>query len=138
MALFFNLETLEREAANDSQKFLALLEYHYRGSIPRHRNSKYKPSKKSLAGYSFILNPGPLFHLDTCDVNYIVQYIKLCALRDWTHYKFHNVKSLDTTYFPDLNVAKIQTNPLLELATKSIKFKYEESYNGNSFRINQG
>lgn len=138
MALFFNLETLEREAANDSQKFVALLEYHYRGNIPKHKNVKYRPSKVSLAGYSFILNPAPVFHLEAYDVNYVVQYIKLCALRDYTHYKFHHVKFLDTSYFPDLNVAKIQTNPLLQLANKSIKFKFEELHNGNSFRINQG
>ena len=126
MALFFNLETLQREAGNDPEKLIALLEYHYKNTLPKHRFVKYKPSKVPLTGYSFILNPGPVFNLRDHDVNYVVQYIKLCAMRDYAHYKFHGIRHLDTTYFPDLNIDKIKTNPLLKLATKQINFKYED------------
>lgn len=126
MALFFNLNNLEKEAGNDPVKFVALLEYHYKGNLPKSRSVKYKPSKLPLAGYSFILNPGPVFHLDAYDVGYVVQYIKLCAMRDYAHYKFHGVRYLDTTYFPDLNINNIKTNPLLKLAHNQINFKYED------------
>ena len=126
MALFFNLENLEKEAGHDPVKFVALLNYHYKGNLPKSKYSKYKPSKLPLNGYSFILNPGPVFHLGNYDVNYVVQYIKLCALRDYAHYKFHGVRYLDTTFFPDLNIDKIKSNPLLKIANKQINFKYED------------
>ena len=108
MALFFNLENLEKEAGNDPVKFVALLNYHYRGNLPRNRFVKYKPSKLPLNGYSFILNPGPVFNLGNYEINYVVQYIKLCAMRDYAQYKFYGVKYLDTTFFPDLNIDKIK------------------------------
>ena len=137
MALFFNLENLEKEAGGNSSKFLALLEYHYTGSIPSHKRSTFKPSKLSLRGTSYILNPGPLFNNQETDIDYIVQYIILCGRRDWGLYKFHGVKSLDLSYYPDLDLTKIKSNPLLKVVNKNIHFKYEEIY-GTSIRRNQG
>lgn len=108
-------------------KFVALLNYHYKGGLPKSRYTKYKPSKLPLNGYSFILNPGPVFNLEAhYDINYVVQYIKLCGLRDYAMFKFHGVRYLDTTYFPDLNINNIKHNPLLTLANKQINFKYED------------
>lgn len=138
MALFFNLEILEKEAQTDQLKFLALLEYHYKGSIPAKANSKYKPSKQSLRGYSYILNPGPLFNQQGLDPAYIVQYIKLAGRRPWILYKFYNTKTLDLSFFPDLNLEKLKTNPLLTVTNKLIYFKFEEQYNGSKIRRNQG
>lgn len=126
MALFFNLENLEKEAGNDPVKFVALLNYHYKGNLAKSKYSKYKPSRLPLAGYSFILNPGPVFLVKNYDINYVVQYIKLCGMRDYALYKFHGVRYLDTTFFPDLNINKIKSNPLLTVATKQINFKYED------------
>lgn len=126
MTLFFSLEKLQKEAGQDPVKFVALLEYHYRGNLPKSKFTKYKPASIPLTGYSFILNPGPVFHLGNYDVNYVVQYIKLCAMRDYANYKFYAVRYLDVTFFPDLNIDKIKTNPLLKLAQNQINFKYED------------
>ncbi len=136
MALFFNLEILEKEAQTDQLKFLALLEYHYTGKPPK--RGGYKPSKQSLNGYSFILNPGPLFNQQSIDPAYLVQYIKLAGRRPWILYKFYHTKTLDLSFFPDLNLDKIKTNPLIKVTNKLIYFKFEEQYNGSKIRRNQG
>lgn len=138
MSLFFNLEILEKEAGSDQLKFLALLEYHYRGVIPTSQRSKYASSKQSLRGSSFILNPEPLFNQDNLNSVYVVQYIKLAGRRPWSMYKFYNTKTLDISLYPDLNLDKIKTNPLLTITNKLIYFKFEETYNGTKIRRNQG
>lgn len=134
MSLFFNLEILEKEAGSDQLKFLALLEYHYRGTIAASQRSKYVPSKQSLRGYSFILNPEPLFNQDGLNSAYLVQYVKLAGRRSWSTYKFYNSKTLDVSFFPDLNLLKLKTNPLLTITNKLIYFKFEETYNGSKIR----
>lgn len=121
MTLFFNLKKLEAEAAGDSVKFLRLL------------NSR----APSLRGNSFILNPKPLFNLPNLDTNYLVQYVKLAGRRDYFLYKTLGVITLDTSYFPELNISAIKTNPLLTLNNKLINFKYEEIYNGSQIWRNQ-
>lgn len=128
MALFFNLEVLEREAAGDSDKLIKLLQYHYYGSIPSNYKTKYKPSKVSLHGNSFILNPDPVLRDSPLEQAYIAQYIKLAARRDYFLYRTHGIITLDRSYFPDLILDNIKTNPLLTIETRLIKFKYEEIY----------
>ena len=125
MALFFNLDTLEEQSCNDSVKFIGMLWYHYSKRLPT-RYSKVKPSKVSLTGNSFLLFPEPLF-IDNTDILYKVQYIKLAARRDWNLYKQYKYKSLQTSYFPDLNYDAIRSNPLLKITPTEITFKYEES-----------
>jgi hypothetical protein len=136
MALFFNLQVLEREAAGDSDKLIQLLRYHRYGSLPSNSRVKYKPPKSSLNGNSFILNPDPVLKYSTCDSVYISQYIKLCGKRDYFMYKTHKVAYLDRSYFPDLAIENIKNNPLLIIEPKLIKFKYEEIYNGKEIRRN--
>lgn len=138
MALFFNLDILEREAAGDPDKFLALLNYHHSGSIPSSSRSKYKPSKYSLQGNSFILNPTPVLTNESYDSGYRVQYIKLAGRRDYLLYKIYGVITLDRSFFPDLNVEKIKNNPLLIIETNLIKFKFEEIQNGSKVWRNKG
>jgi hypothetical protein len=125
MALFFNLETLEAQSGNDAVNFLGMLWYHYSKRLPT-RYSKVKPSRVSLAGQSFLLFPEPLF-IDNTDILYKVQYIKLAARRDWNLYKQYKYKSLETSFFPDLNYDAIRSNPLLKITPTEITFKYEES-----------
>ena len=79
-----------------------------------------------LTGNSFLLFPEPLF-IDNTDILYLVQYIKLAALRDWNLYKQYKYKSLQTSFFPDLNYDAIRSNPLLKITPTQITFKYEES-----------
>ena len=136
MALFFNLQVLEREAAGDSDKLIFLLKSHHYGSIPSNFKSKYKPLKTSLSGNSFILNPDPILKYSTCDSVYISQYIRLCGRRDLLMYRTHGIIYLDRSFFPDLAIEKIQNNPLLIIEPTLIKFKFEETYNGIKIRRN--
>lgn len=131
MICFFNLELIEKEASNDTEKFLYLLYYHHTKSIPKNRHQKYKPSKVNLTGASWVLRLDPLFELNI-DNNYIVQYIKLAARRSYSFYKFYGIKTLDRSLFPDLNLENIKTNPLLKITNNLIYFKYEESNHGIS------
>ena len=130
MTMFFNLEVLEAEAGSDIAKFVALLNYHFTGTLVKHKSIKYKPSRKNLAGYSFILNAAPILNLKSVDIAYVVQYIKLAARRDYTLYKFNNYKALDISYFPEIRLEVIKHNPLLKIVGNHIFFKFEESYNG--------
>jgi hypothetical protein len=124
MAVFFNLQTLENEAGSDSNKFVALLEYHYSKRVP-YKYSKYKPSKVPLNGHSYLLNPTELFSDKSTDVLYKVQYIKLAARRDYSLYKLYNYKALQLSYYPDIVYDAIKINPLLNITQSEILFKYE-------------
>lgn len=127
MALFFNLEVLEKESGSDDHKFLVLLRYHFKGTILVHKTTKYKPLK-SLKGNSFLLNPIPVLYSRDHDVSNRVQYIKLAGRRDLLLYKNYGIKYLDRSYFPDLDIEKISKNPLLTITNKQINFKFEEEY----------
>lgn len=81
---------------------------------------------RKMPGTSFILNPDPLFKIKDVDINYIVQYIKLAARRDYWLYKQAGVKSLQLSYFPDVRMEVIKTNPLLKITKTEIFFYYEE------------
>ena len=95
--------------------------------------NKRLPSKKkgiprvlrSIKGTSYILNISPLFTLQDIDINYILQYVKLAARRDYTLYKLYGIKSLQLSYFPDINIQTIKHNPLLKITDTEIHFKYE-------------
>lgn len=125
MALFFNLKTLESQANGDVEHFMAMLKHHYDKRTLPARWQKYQPSKVPLHGNSFILNPFPLFKDEVTDILYKVQYVKLAARRDFTLYKQYNYKHLQTSYFPDLNIQAIKSNPLLTITPTEIQFKYE-------------
>lgn len=119
MTFFFNLENLEKESCDNSQKFIKLLKDFYTRKLP----SKY--AKLSLIGKSFLLNPTPLFK-STVDINFVVQYIKLAARRDYTFYKHYGTTSLQLSYFPDINLVAIKQNPLLKITDSEIYFLYED------------
>ena len=124
MALFFNLQTLESQSDNDSNKFMAMLEYHYNKRLPS-KYSKYKPSKVSLAGGSYLLNPADLFSNKSTDILFKIQYIKLAGRRDYSFYKQYHSKALQLSYYPDLILSAIKHNPLLIITQSEILFKYE-------------
>ena len=123
--MFFNLEVLEQQSGNDPNKFMAMLEYHYTKRLPS-KYAKYKPSKRSLHGTSFILNFDKLLEDRTTDILYKLQYIKLLARRDYSLYKLYKVRSLQLSFFPDVKLDQIKQNPLLLITPNEIKFKYEE------------
>ena len=132
MTLFFNILVLEQETLSDPNYMVqALRLYWQKRSIPKNSRSVYKPIQKSLAGSSFLLNPESFFDDKTTDIRYLAQYLRLSARRDYSLYKSHRIKYLDLTYFSDLNLDALESNPLLEITNKQIKFKYEELTNGN-------
>lgn len=126
MALFFNLKTLEQQSNGDTGKFMAMLEYHYSKKLP-YKYSKYKPSKVSLAGNCFILNPQELFADSSVDVLFKIQYVKLAGRRDYNLYKQYKYRALQLSYYPDINIDLIKNNPLLTITKTEILFKYEEN-----------
>lgn len=126
MTLFFDLELLEKEASSNVQKFISLLEAFHTKKLPSRRRGTLYVKKLYITGSSYLLNPEPLFKLNNIDSIYIVQYIKLAARRDYTMYKHFGIKSLLLSYYPDINIRAIKTNPLLKITTKEIFFLYEE------------
>lgn len=135
MTVFFNLQTLEEQAGSDSIKFLTLLEYHYTKKLAT-RYSKYKPSRVSLTGFSYLLNPVDFFQDNITDILYKVQYIKLAARRDYNLYKQYAYKGLQISFYPDLKIERIKQNPLLNITQQEILFKFEEYKNGTSIHTN--
>lgn len=124
MTTFFNEELLERLSNNDPFKYIALLDYHVTGKLPR-STSKYRPARVSLIGRSFLLNPGPLLNLKSCDIYHIVQYVKLAAKRDYSWYKLYGSTGIDLLYFPELDKAAVRNNPLLSVTNSHVNFKFE-------------
>lgn len=127
MTLFFNIENLETEARSNSNRFMLLLETLYVNKLPKTQRG-LNLYKLPLNGSSFILNPAPLFdkRYKHIDVNYKVQYVKLAGRRDYGFYKYHGITSLQLSYFPDIILENIKTNPLLDITKTEIKFLYED------------
>lgn len=128
MTLWFDLSVLEKETKGDPQYLVEALKLYYNKIfIPKSQKTKYKPITKPLKGSSFLLNPEDFFNDTGTDVLYRAQYIKLAARRDYFLYKTYDIKYLDLTYFSDLNINVLKSNPLLEINKQQIKFKYEEN-----------
>lgn len=119
MTLFFNLEKILRLSKNTPSKTVEILqEMVY--------DNPYSNVKARLNGSSYLINPEKLLKDKTTDILYIHQYILLAARRDYSHYKLFGVKSLPLSYYPDINLSSIRTNPLLNVTNQQINFKYEE------------
>ncbi len=127
---FFNLTTLEKISDNNPVIFMDVLKSFYYKKLPSYRKP-LKYSNKEMVGSSFLINPEPLFK-SKVDVLYIIQYVKLAARRDYTLYKFYNYKALNLSYFPDIKLNSIKTNPLLKITETEIFFYFEEVQKGKS------
>ena len=126
MALLFDLYTLEQATQCDPQKLVRTLELWFNKKyIPKNRYTKVKPLL-NLVGNNYLLNPAPLFSDKSTDVAYIAQYIRLAGRRDYYQYKYYNIRYLDLSYYSDINLDAIKTNPLLTINDNKIHFKYEE------------
>jgi hypothetical protein len=131
MTFFFNLSVLESETKNDPSLIVEKLRLHFtKKSIPKHYLTKIKPIS-NLVGNSFLVNPADLFADKTTDIIYKSQYIQLAGRRDYSSYKLYNINYLDLSYFKDIDISKIITNPLLTITENKIHFKYEDIKNGN-------
>lgn len=127
MTLFFNLKILEQDTQCDAEYIVEALHKFYLGvTIPKNVHEKYKPLRRLRAGSSFLLKPEPFFKNVGIDSAYRAQYIRLAGLRNYGLYKTHGIKSVDLTLYPDVDLQKIKSNPLLIIANKQIKFIHEE------------
>jgi hypothetical protein len=135
MITFFNMQNIEKQSKGNPVN-LVLLVGHVAGLK---KPNFFKGTAKDLVGYSFLTNAVPLCaNLQLHDPEYVVQYIKLAALRDYAFYKRYGVTYLDTSFYPDLATANITANPLITINKNQIYFKYEEIYNGIKLQRHQG
>lgn len=119
--MFFNLNLLRKQCSDDPNLMLRMLENWYYNKIPRNTLDSKNFSKVNLAGDSFILHPKRLFS-SKVDPHYKMQYIILAGKRDYLHYKLYKVEYLDLTFFPDLNLDKIKSNPLMRVEDNKLIF----------------
>jgi hypothetical protein len=127
MTLFFNFNVLLRDTLGEPEYMVEALRKFYLGiTIPKNNHEKYKPLTRLKAGSSFLLQPKPFFNNTGIDSAYRAQYIRLAALRNYGLYKTYGIKSVDLTLYPDIDLNKIKSNPLLIIANKQIKFIHEE------------
>ena len=127
MTLFFNINVLEKETDGDLDYLIVALEKWYKKeTIPKNARQKYKPLKKSLLGSSFLLNPSEFFKDKNTDVIFRAQYLKLAARRDYTLYKLYGLRTLDLSFFPNINLKLIEANPLISIKYNHLHFKYED------------
>lgn len=134
MTLLFDLYKLESQTNNKDILFIEILKDHYNKTFLK--KSSFKRFK-SIKGSSYLLNPVPVLNqIAGIDIAYNVQYIKLAARRSFTDYRIYNQIKLDLSFFPDIDLNSIKTNPLLNITTNKIYFKFEEIYNGSQLHKN--
>ena len=127
MILFFNLSVLEAETLGNPKQMVEKLRLFYtKKQIPKSSYSKVKPIR-NLIGNSYLINPDGFFADNITDIIYKSQYIQLAGRRDYSLYKLFNVKYLDLSYFKDIDLDNIKTNPLITITQNKIYFKYEEN-----------
>ena len=127
MILFFNLSVLEAETLGNPKQMVEKLRLFYtKKQIPKNSYSKVKPIR-NLIGNSYLINPDGFFADNITDIIYKSQYIQLAGRRDYSLYKLFNVKYLDLSYFKDIDLDNIKTNPLINITQNKIYFKYEEN-----------
>jgi len=118
MTLFFNLSLLESETQCDSTKLVETLRLHFiRKSIPKNQYSKIKPIF-NLKGNSFLINPAILFTDTNTDIVHKAQYIRLAGRRNYAIYKHYGYTYLDLSYYSDIDLNAIKSNPLLKINRK--------------------
>lgn len=124
--LFFDLTILEAGTSCDPPWLVTALYKFWKGQLlPRNITESYKPLPNMRSGSSFLLNPRDLFKDRSVDYSCKAQYIRLAGRRNFADYKSYSQVSLDTSYFPDLDIKALQYNPLLTLNNNHIHFKYE-------------
>lgn len=120
ITLFYNWKTVEIESKGNPFQAVDLLFKFYHGRI-----LKYGLLRK-LKGSSFLLNPIKILSEKNVDILYVYQYLLLASQRDYSLYQLYGIKSLPLSYYPEIRLDSIKTNPLLEVTKTDIIFKYEE------------
>ena len=125
--LKFNVILLESKTKQDPTYLVEALRLWYtrKDSIYVDTKNKFKPLGVSLHGSGYLLNPDKLFN-SKVDILFKAQYIKLAGRRDYSSYTLLGINYLDLTYFSDLNIEAVKSNPLLKIENNKIYFKLEE------------
>ena len=118
--LFFNWKNLVQESRNNPFKTISILK-----DYKDDRILKYG-LKRKLVGNSFLINANKILEDKNTDILYIYQYLLLAAKRDYSLYKLYGERSLLLSYFPDIDLSSITSNPLLKITKDKIFLKYEE------------
>lgn len=120
MPLFFNMENICKETGPNPKKILDLLNaIHSKKLIVRR-------TKYNLIGTSYLLNPEPFLKDKHTDILFKIQYLRLAALRGYAQYREYGLKTLDLSFYPDLNRNLINSNPLLKIKNNQLHFLYED------------
>lgn len=124
--LRFNIIALEGGTKNDPVYMIEALKHWY-NKVPlmSKKYKGYKPLKISLHGSGYLINPEAFFS-STTDVLFKAQYLKLAGRRDYGEFKTLGISYLDLTYFSDLNIEAVKSNPLLKIENNKIYFKLEK------------
>jgi hypothetical protein len=100
--------------------------WYSRKRIPKNYLTKIKPIS-NLFGDSFLLNPEPFFSDTKTDIAYKSQYLQLAGRRAYGDYKLYGITYLDLSFFQDVDLDKLKTNPLLTIKENKIYFKHEDN-----------
>lgn len=120
MALFFNIQNIEKESSGDVRKIFELLNVIHKKKLGVTR------VKLNLIGTSFLLNPESFIKDKRTDILYKLQYLRLAALRGYSQFKEYGLRTLDLSFFPDLDRRLISSNPLLKIQNNQLHFLYED------------
>jgi len=127
MTLFFNILLLEQDTQCNPKLMVEKLKLWYsRKRVPKNYGTKIKPISK-LFGDSFLLNPEAFFSDLTTDIIYKSQYLQLAGRRNYIDFVHYGATYLDLSYFQDIDLDKLKTNPLLTIKNNKIHFKYEDN-----------
>ena len=127
MTLFFNISLLEQDTQCNPKLMVEKLKLWYsRKRIPKSYDAKIKPIS-NLFGDSFLLNPESFFSDTNTDIAYKSQYLQLAGRRSYNDYKLYGATYLDLSYFEDIDLDKLKTNPLLAIKQNKIYFKHEDT-----------
>lgn len=125
MALLFNLTKLEALAKGDPTLLRVVLKHFYDKAPPKASKRYTQYTRSELTGKSFLLHPEPILSDVSTDPAYVAQYIRLAARRSYMMYKVYNVRYLDLSAYPEVDIDQISHNPLLNIAQNKVYFKHE-------------
>jgi hypothetical protein len=121
---YYNIEKLLKASKNDPILTFKMLENYYYKVVPKSRKA-LKYTANLSEGNNFLINTEKL--LDSpVDINHKFQYLLLTSKRDILMYAEYGCTYLDLSYWPDLLVDRIKSNPLLNITQTKIHFLFED------------
>lgn len=120
--MFFNLEILTKHCNGNTSKMLEMLENYYYGRVPRNTKELSAFSKTSLSGTTWLPDPKAFFS-STVDIRYKRQYLILRSKQNIFILNEYGLDILDLSFYPDIDIKTISSNPLIQIDKNIINFK---------------